>query len=59
LGDSDTAVRIAGVYAMAAAADESPVFARRQQCWPPYLVEQESGPHSRPAAADQDDDLDR
>jgi hypothetical protein len=27
--------------------------------WPPYLVEQESGPHSRPAAADQDDDLDR
>jgi hypothetical protein len=32
LGDSDTAVRIAGVYAMAAAADESPVFARRQQC---------------------------
>ncbi|HEX2398986.1 MAG TPA: pentapeptide repeat-containing protein [Mycobacterium sp.] len=31
LGDSDTAVRIAGVYAMAAA-DESPVFARRQQC---------------------------
>jgi hypothetical protein len=32
LGVSDTAVRIAGVYAMAAAADESPVFARRQQC---------------------------
>lgn len=32
LGHSDTAVRIAGVYAMAAAADESPVFARRQQC---------------------------
>ena len=32
LGDSDTAVRIAGVYAMAAAADESPVFAQRQQC---------------------------
>ncbi|MEN3320218.1 MAG: hypothetical protein V7643_3620 [Mycobacterium sp.] len=32
LGDSDTAVRIAGVYAMAAAADESPAFARRQQC---------------------------
>lgn len=32
LGNSDTAVRIAGVYAMAAAADESPVFARRQQC---------------------------
>jgi hypothetical protein len=32
LGDSDTAVRIAGVYAMAAAADESPVFVRRQQC---------------------------
>jgi hypothetical protein len=32
LGASDTAVRIAGVYAMAAAADESPVFARRQQC---------------------------
>jgi hypothetical protein len=31
LGDSDTAVRIAGVYAMAAAADESPVFTRRQQ----------------------------
>jgi hypothetical protein len=31
LGASDTAVRIAGVYAMAAAADESPVFARRQQ----------------------------
>jgi hypothetical protein len=28
LGDSDTTVRIAGVYAMAAAADESPVFAR-------------------------------
>jgi hypothetical protein len=32
LGDLDTAVRIAGVYAMAAAADESPVFSRRQQC---------------------------
>ncbi|HEY6649636.1 MAG TPA: hypothetical protein VI217_21335 [Mycobacterium sp.] len=32
LGDSDSAVRIAGVYAMAAAADESPVFTRRQQC---------------------------
>jgi hypothetical protein len=32
LGDSDTAVRIAGVYAMAAAADESAVFSRRQQC---------------------------
>ena len=32
LGASDTAIRIAGVYAMAAAADESPVFARRQQC---------------------------
>jgi hypothetical protein len=32
LGASDTAVRIAGVYAMAAAADESPVFALRQQC---------------------------
>jgi hypothetical protein len=32
VGDSDTAVRIAGVYAMAAAADESPVFSRRQQC---------------------------
>jgi hypothetical protein len=32
LGDSDTAVRIAGVYAMAAAADESPVFSQRQQC---------------------------
>jgi hypothetical protein len=32
LGHSDTAVRIAGVYAMAAAADESPVFSRRQQC---------------------------
>jgi hypothetical protein len=30
LGDSDTAVRIARVYAMAAA-DESPVFSRRQQ----------------------------
>jgi hypothetical protein len=27
--------------------------------WPPYLVEQESGPPSRPAAANQDDDLDR
>jgi hypothetical protein len=27
--------------------------------WPPHLVEQESRPHSRPAAADQDDDLDR
>lgn len=32
LGDSDTAVRIAGVYAMAAAADESAGFSRRQQC---------------------------
>ncbi len=32
LGTSDTAVRIAGVYAMAAAADECAVFARRQQC---------------------------
>jgi hypothetical protein len=32
LGASDTAVRIAGVYATAAAADESPVFAQRQQC---------------------------
>jgi hypothetical protein len=32
LGASDTAVRIAGVYAMAATADESSVFARRQQC---------------------------
>ncbi len=32
LGDSDVAVRVAGVYAMAAAADESPAFARRQQC---------------------------
>jgi hypothetical protein len=32
MGASDTAMRIAGVYAMAAAADESPVFARRQQC---------------------------
>ncbi len=32
LGDSDTAVRIAGVYAMAAAADEGAIFARRQQC---------------------------
>jgi membrane associated rhomboid family serine protease len=32
LGDSDTAVRIAGVYATAASADESAVFARRQQC---------------------------
>ena len=26
--------------------------------WPPYLVEPESGPRSRPAAADLDDDLD-
>lgn len=32
LGDSDVAVRVAGVYAMAAVADESPAFARRQQC---------------------------
>jgi hypothetical protein len=32
LSASDPAVRIAGVYAMAAAADESPIFARRQQC---------------------------
>jgi hypothetical protein len=31
LGHSDTAVRIVGVYAMAAA-DESAVFGRRQQC---------------------------
>jgi len=32
LGDSDVAVRIAGVYAMAGVADESPNFGRRQQC---------------------------
>ena len=32
LGDSDVAVRIAGVYGMAAAADESSTFAHRQQC---------------------------
>jgi uncharacterized protein YjbI with pentapeptide repeats len=32
LGDSDVAVRIAGVYALASIADESPVFGRRQQC---------------------------
>jgi hypothetical protein len=32
LGDSDAAVRIAGVYAMAATADQSRAFARRQQC---------------------------
>ncbi|HJT94928.1 MAG TPA: pentapeptide repeat-containing protein [Mycobacterium sp.] len=32
LGGSDVAVRVAGVYALAAVADESPAFARRQQC---------------------------
>ena len=32
LGDSDVAVRIAGVSAMAAVADESPAFTRRQLC---------------------------
>jgi hypothetical protein len=32
LGDSDVAVRIAGVYGMAAIADESSTFAHRQQC---------------------------
>jgi hypothetical protein len=32
LGDSDVAVRVAGVYGMAAVADESPGFAHRQQC---------------------------
>jgi uncharacterized protein YjbI with pentapeptide repeats len=32
LGDPDPAVRIAGVYAMAGAADESTTFSRRQQC---------------------------
>ena len=32
LGNPDVAVRIAGVYAMAGVADESPDFARRQQC---------------------------
>jgi len=32
LGDADPAVRIAGVYAMAGAADESTNFPRRQQC---------------------------
>jgi hypothetical protein len=32
LGDADAATRIAGVFAMAAAADESSTFARRQQC---------------------------
>jgi hypothetical protein len=32
LGDPDPAVRIAGVYAMAAAADEAATFGRRQQC---------------------------
>jgi hypothetical protein len=32
LGDADPAVRIAGVYAMASAADEAGKFGRRQQC---------------------------
>lgn len=32
LGDPDPAVRIAGVYAIASAADESMTFGRRQQC---------------------------
>jgi uncharacterized protein YjbI with pentapeptide repeats len=32
LGDSDVAVRVSGVYAMAAVADESATFAHRQQC---------------------------
>jgi hypothetical protein len=32
LGDSDVAVRIAGVYGIAAIADESSTFAHRQQC---------------------------
>ncbi|MGX9791095.1 pentapeptide repeat-containing protein [Mycobacterium sp. MMS18-G62] len=32
LGDSDVAVRIGGVYGMAAVADESTTFAHRQQC---------------------------
>jgi len=32
LGDADVAVRVAGVYAMAAAADEAATFAHRQQC---------------------------
>lgn len=32
LGDADPAVRIAGVYAMAAVADECTTFSRRQQC---------------------------
>lgn len=32
LGDSDVAVRVAGVYAMAAIADECSTFAHRQQC---------------------------
>jgi len=32
LGDADVAVRVAGVYGMAAVADESSTFAHRQQC---------------------------
>lgn len=32
LGDADSAVRIAGVYAMATAADEATTLGRRQQC---------------------------
>jgi hypothetical protein len=32
LGDADVAVRVAGVYGMAAVADESATFAHRQQC---------------------------
>lgn len=32
LGDSDVAVRIGGVYGMAAVADEATTFAHRQQC---------------------------
>jgi Pentapeptide repeats (9 copies) len=32
LGDSDVAVRVSGVYAMAAVADEAATFAHRQQC---------------------------
>ncbi|MEV3904166.1 hypothetical protein AB0K11_17715 [Mycobacterium sp. NPDC050551] len=32
LGDAEAATRIAGVFALAAAADESSTFARRQQC---------------------------
>lgn len=32
LGNADSAVRIAGVYAMAGVADESSKFSRRQQC---------------------------